>query len=134
MDIEREQSFEITPFHNAIVFYEQGEFSLRLTKQQVDGEDVLVALLLNSDQFNEFKKLFNHLKSLSRAVQMRGEKIDESFQLGDGLVVSVNWRFSGMVDLRYFWKTSSGELKPTKRGISYSAAAFELLAGVLVDI
>ena len=134
LQIVEEQVFVISSTQKARVYHTDGQFFLQLTKHAEGNDDDdadAIGITLDRAQFGELLKLSTQLIALAKAVEKRGEKVNTAYELGDGLRASVNWRFSGAVDLRMFWTNKDGEMKPSKRGIFYTMAAFIKLVNVL---
>ncbi len=128
-----EKCYTISDYHSVRVFYENNLFFLHLTKK-TDNEKVVGLVVSTGLNLTNWKNCQHAYYTLSDAVEKKGQRIKQSFELGDDIRVLINWKFSGAVDFRKFWTGKDGVKKPSKRGVCYSSGVFKKLINVLVDI
>jgi hypothetical protein len=109
---------------------EQRKF-LQLARKDAAGE--FTGLTLDEKQFEKLCCISNFLMAKLADVDKRGEKVATKVDLGDELMVTIDWRFPG-IDLRMFWTNSEGELKATRRGIHYTSDQFNELCVILAKM
>jgi hypothetical protein len=110
--------------------HEQRKF-LQLTKKDAAGE--FNGLTLDEKQYEKLCFLSNFLIAKLADVDKRGEKVTTKIDLGEEIMVSIDWRYNG-IDLRMFWTNSEGDQKATKRGIHYNSDQFNELCAILAKM
>jgi hypothetical protein len=109
---------------------EQRKF-LQLTKKDAAGE--FTGLTLDEKQYEKLCFISNFLIAKLADVDKRGEKVTTKIDLGEELMVTIDWRFNG-IDLRKFWTNSEGDQKATRRGIHYTSDQFNELCAILAKM
>jgi hypothetical protein len=109
---------------------EQHKF-LQLTKMDATGE--FTGLTLDEKQFEKLCFISNFLMAKLADVDKRGEKVATKVDMGEELLVTIDWRFPG-IDLRKFWTNNEGEQKATRRGIHCTSDQFNELCVILAKM
>jgi hypothetical protein len=102
---------------------EQRKF-LQLARKDATGG--FTGLTLDEKQFEKLCCMSNFLMAKLADVDKRGQKVVSKVDLGEELLMTIDWRFPG-IDLRMFWTNSEEEQKATRQGIHYTSDQFNEL-------
>ena len=110
--------FNITEYKKArTALTPVGRALLELRKFDEDGQPTEGGIIFNEDEIKTFIQLIPTIEFNYEAAMFVGEDIDFMQNLGRNKFVSVNSNHL-CADIRMFFKSQTGELRATKRGVA----------------